>query len=224
MTRNITAVLGALTMMTQTDIKRSLAYSTVSQLGFMMIQCGLGLYTLALFHIIAHGFYKAHAFLSTGTLIDDVKAPKRNLSNLGLLVSYATAITLIVAGRNSLAIYFGILALALTQVIGSRKELLSGVVKNFVGSLAYIAVGVGIYVGFEHFGGSYLSRVIPQKMGIDAVWVASVALVFALFSLGIYLAKRMQNLNEPTGKRLWVFFWNGGYIPHISSRFFNGNF
>jgi NAD(P)H-quinone oxidoreductase subunit 5 len=63
----LTALLGALVMLTQTSIKRGLAYSTISQMGFMMLQCGLGAFSAALLHIVAHSLYKAYAFLSSGT-------------------------------------------------------------------------------------------------------------------------------------------------------------
>jgi NAD(P)H-quinone oxidoreductase subunit 5 len=62
----LTALIGSLVMLTQTDVKRSLAYSTVSQMGFMFMQCGLGAFSAAVLHMIAHGLYKAHAFLGTG--------------------------------------------------------------------------------------------------------------------------------------------------------------
>lgn len=65
----ITALLGALVMLTQTSIKRSLAYSTIAQMGFMMLQCGLGAFSAAMLHILAHSLYKAHAFLSSGGVI-----------------------------------------------------------------------------------------------------------------------------------------------------------
>ncbi len=64
----VTAVFASLVMLTQTSIKRSLAYSTIAQMGFMMLQCGLGLFAAAMLHLIAHSLYKAHAFLSSGTL------------------------------------------------------------------------------------------------------------------------------------------------------------
>ena len=51
----------------QTDVKRMLAYSTVGQMGFMMAQCGLGLFPAALAHIVTHGIFKAHLFLATGS-------------------------------------------------------------------------------------------------------------------------------------------------------------
>lgn len=63
-----TACLAAMIMLTQTSIKRSLAYSTIAQMGFMMLQCGLGAYAAAMLHIMAHSAYKAHAFLNSGTV------------------------------------------------------------------------------------------------------------------------------------------------------------
>lgn len=65
-----TALLGSVVMLTQTSIKRSLAYSTIAQMGFMMLQCGLGAFSAALLHIVAHSLYKAHAFLSSGSVLD----------------------------------------------------------------------------------------------------------------------------------------------------------
>lgn len=65
-----TAVVGSVVMLTQTSIKRSLAYSTIAQMGFMMLQCGLGAYSAALLHLIAHSLYKAHAFLSSGSVLE----------------------------------------------------------------------------------------------------------------------------------------------------------
>ena len=61
-----TALFAAIVSLTQTDIKRSLAYSTISQLGFMTMLCGVGAFVAAIFHLIAHGFFKAFLFLSTG--------------------------------------------------------------------------------------------------------------------------------------------------------------
>lgn len=65
----LTAIFASVVMMTQTSIKRSLAYSTIAQMGFMMLECGLGLYAIAVVHLVAHSIYKAHAFLSSGTLL-----------------------------------------------------------------------------------------------------------------------------------------------------------
>ena len=65
----ITALLGGIVMLSQTSVKRSLAFSTIAQMGFMMLQCGLGSFSAALLHIVAHSLYKAHAFLSSGSVL-----------------------------------------------------------------------------------------------------------------------------------------------------------
>lgn len=65
----LTAIIGATAALAQWDIKRVLAYSTVSQLGFMVVAVGLGAYTAALFHLLTHGVFKALLFLGSGSVI-----------------------------------------------------------------------------------------------------------------------------------------------------------
>ncbi len=82
------AVLGALTacfaaavMLTQTSVKKSLAWSTIAQMGFMMLQCGLGAFSAAMLHIIAHSLYKAHAFLNSGDVLNQAAATRGAVKN-----------------------------------------------------------------------------------------------------------------------------------------------
>ncbi len=72
-----TALFGSLVMLTQSAVKTSLAWSTVAQMGFMILQCGLALFPLALLHIVAHSLYKAHAFLASGGTVDLVASIRR---------------------------------------------------------------------------------------------------------------------------------------------------
>jgi len=65
----ITALLAALIAITQNDIKKVLAYSTVSQLGFMFMAAGAGAYGVAIFHVVTHAFFKACLFLTAGSVI-----------------------------------------------------------------------------------------------------------------------------------------------------------
>ena len=60
--------------LTQTDIKKLLAYSTISQIGFMIMTCGLGAFVAAVFHLLAHGFLKGFLFLSTGNALRSTSA------------------------------------------------------------------------------------------------------------------------------------------------------
>jgi NADH-quinone oxidoreductase subunit L len=83
----ITALLGALIAFGQTDIKKVLAYSTVSQLGFMFIACGSGAYWAGMFHVTTHAFFKALLFLGSGAVIHAM-AHEQDMRNYGKLAKY----------------------------------------------------------------------------------------------------------------------------------------
>ncbi|KAH0854210.1 LOW QUALITY PROTEIN: hypothetical protein HID58_090043 [Brassica napus] len=72
--RIITVLLGATLALAQKDIKRGLAYSTMSQLGYMMLALGMGSYRSALFHLITHAYSKALLFLGSGSIIHSMEA------------------------------------------------------------------------------------------------------------------------------------------------------
>ncbi len=69
----VTALIGALIAVSQYDIKRVLAYSTISQLGFMVAAVGMGAYVAAAFHLLTHAFFKALLFLGSGSVIHGVE-------------------------------------------------------------------------------------------------------------------------------------------------------
>jgi NAD(P)H-quinone oxidoreductase subunit 5 len=69
-----TAFLGASIAVTQNDIKKGLAYSTISQLGYMVMAMGIGAYTAGLFHLMTHAYFKAMLFLGSGSVIHGMEA------------------------------------------------------------------------------------------------------------------------------------------------------
>ena len=69
----ITAILGSLLMLTQNDIKKALGYSTMGQMGFMIMECGVGAFSLAIYHMFAHGIFKGTMFLSSGGVINHAR-------------------------------------------------------------------------------------------------------------------------------------------------------
>ncbi len=77
----ITAIAASLLMLVVSDIKRALGYSTVGQMGYMIMEIGLGAFSLAIYHLIVHGIFKATLFLESGSLIKlarhDSNLPKR---------------------------------------------------------------------------------------------------------------------------------------------------
>ena len=74
----LTTILGSSMMLTQNDIKKTLGYSTIGQMGFMIMECGLGAYALAIFHLIAHGIFKATIFLNCGQVIHAARQEPRS--------------------------------------------------------------------------------------------------------------------------------------------------
>src|SRR5205085_2604895 len=77
-----TAIFAATIGITQTDIKRVLAYSTVSQLGYMFLACGVGAYAAGIFHLMTHAFFKALLFLAAGSVIHALSG-EQDMRNMG---------------------------------------------------------------------------------------------------------------------------------------------
>ncbi len=107
-----TAVLGATIALVQTDIKKVLAYSTVSQLGYMFLACGVGAFGVAVFHLFTHAFFKALLFLGSGSVIHALGG-EQDMRKMGGLwrripVTFWTFVigTLAIAGIPGLAGYF----------------------------------------------------------------------------------------------------------------------
>jgi NADH-quinone oxidoreductase subunit L len=107
-----TAILAASIAMTQTDIKRVLAYSTLSQLGYMFAALGVGAFSAAIFHLMAHGFFKGLLFLGSGSVIHSVhdEQDMRRMGGLAkrIRITYASMLvgSLAIAGIPPLAGFF----------------------------------------------------------------------------------------------------------------------
>lgn len=98
----MTAVLAGFVMLTRVSIKVRLAWSTVAQMGFMILECGLGLYSFAALHLIGHSLYKAHAFLSAADIVRQTRV--RMMSRL----SAPAGLSLILAPALGCAVLLGI--------------------------------------------------------------------------------------------------------------------
>ncbi len=81
-----TALMAATIALTQNDIKRVLAYSTISQLGYMFLGCGVGAFAAAIFHLMTHAFFKALLFLGSGSVIHALHG-EQDMRRMGALKS-----------------------------------------------------------------------------------------------------------------------------------------
>jgi NAD(P)H-quinone oxidoreductase subunit 5 len=228
---SVTAVFASLVMITQNDFKKKLAYSTVSQMGMMMLACGLQLYSVALFHIFAHSFYKAKAFLSIGSIIEESKRIQCKQQSSGTLVLCCTiflGVIIIYAAsttqkyfNTAYAIYFAILFIGLVDGM-----LVKGFRPGFVGALlksAGIILGaIILYILIETVLDNRTRDTFLQEGGApsdDRIFILYVGyLAYALFSLGLYLSNKILVPKNHMLEKLYVYFWNGGYLPVITTR------
>ncbi len=155
----VTAVVGTVIMLTQPSIKTALAYSTVGQMGFMMLQCGLGAYSAAVVHLVGHSLYKAHAFLSSGDVV-------RRLQREGWQ-----------AGSRSGATVPGLLKLATLAALYTGTATLSGygwMAQPVVFSLGWVLV-LGLWLFLDSPG-----RAVAGQLRLLAGAAAAAACYFAL--------------------------------------------
>ncbi len=227
-----TGVFGALVMITQNDIKRKLAYSTVSQMGLMMFACGIGAYSFALFHILAHSLYKAHAFLSTGNLVEESKKISIPLVSQGLsrmAFFCAVGLGLIVLGAVvdqgrylAEATYLSVILLGLSQS-AQALDLSSSVGKRvlIMVNLALLSAFV-FYIFTESWVKAFTSTEIAQlrtSIGFESPLFAVCLAGYVIFAIGYYLANEMIRPSGTWQERFYVYLWNGGYFKAKTDRF-----
>ncbi|HEY8868818.1 MAG TPA: NADH-quinone oxidoreductase subunit L [Candidatus Limnocylindrales bacterium] len=144
-----TAILAASIAFTQTDIKRVLAYSTLSQLGYMFAALGVGAWTAAIFHLMAHGFFKGLLFLDSGSVIHAVH-DEQDMRKMGGLsrkipITYWTMLigAVAISGIPPLAGFF------------SKDEILGEAAKNgfwWVSLVGYIVAAMTAFYMFRLIG------------------------------------------------------------------------
>lgn len=142
-----TTIVAALVMATRAAVKGALAWSTIGQMGFMLVQCGLGAWHLALMHLLAHSLYKAHTFLSSGSVVQQWRAS--HLVHGHHTKLWHLMFGLIVAAAAVAPFYLG-------TVVSTRA--FSGHVSNGIAPLALVLglsfapmIGRAVAAGFRPF-------------------------------------------------------------------------
>ncbi len=235
-----TALFGGVVMLTQPSVKVSLAWSTVAQMGFMILQCGLALFPLALLHILAHSLYKAHAFLSAGGAVERVAAIRRpgpvavpGLAAVARAFALAIAIYGVVYLLSGFLIGFGAkspqaVALGMILIFGVAYLLAQGLadtapralttrtaILSVVATVAYLA----LQRGSEWMAAGTLP---PAPVAGPLEWTL---ILLALFSFGaVALAQATLPLwaHHPAAQGLRIHLSNGLYINAIEDRLLKG--
>jgi NAD(P)H-quinone oxidoreductase subunit 5 len=229
-----TALFAGIVMLTQTSVKVSLAWSTVAQMGFMLLQCGLGSFASALLHVVAHSLYKAHAFLASGSVVDLAKAawsptargkphPVR-LAGLLLLsvllvvgVGYALGVT--PAAEPGIVVLGAILLMGVTHLLWNSTG--DHVPLPVVARGAALAVGVTLAYFALQFGAHHvLDAALPDATATaGAFGVALGALVIATFMAVLWLQAELPwRAQHPHWHAAYVHLHNGLYVNAWTNR------
>ena len=226
----VTALFGGIVMLTQTSIKRSLAFSTIAQMGFMMLQCGLGAFAAALLHIVAHSLYKAHAFLSCGsvveqavrTRVDKPAAPGVRASLLALPLVIVAAVAAVIVGRGLTGqaatatsgglVLHAVMAVALATLLW--QSMLAGSWRLAGMGLAMacgvsILSAVAVEAATRLLAGASVARSIDPPSLLDTI----VAMVVVVGFLGVFALQAAATLlgRHPLVRGLYVHAANGFY-------------
>ncbi|WP_301749862.1 proton-conducting transporter membrane subunit [uncultured Erythrobacter sp.] len=234
----LTALFGAAVMLTQSAIKTALAWSTISQMGFMLLQCGLGLWTLALLHIIAHSLYKAHAFLSSGGAVAEVANIRRPglvavPSVAAVLKSFALALAIFAAIAGAFTAAFGpkspqALALGAILIFGVAYLVAQGLADRAPVALTKRTAGAALAAAIGYFSFQTLAQAIwgpilpPAPMPTELEWAM---LVIAVASFGLVaFAQALFPLwaHHPATAGLRVHLANGLYLNALLDRAIGG--
>ncbi len=235
-----TALFGGVVMLTQPTVKVSLAWSTVAQMGFMILQCGLALFPLALLHIVAHSLYKAHAFLSAGGAVDRVAAIRRPgpvaVPSLEA-VARAFGLAILIYGGvfllSGLLLGFGgkspqAVALGAILIFGVAYLLAQGLAdaapKELTQRTAVLSLAATVaYVALQR-GSEWLTfGTLPLTPAPGALEWALILL--ALFSFGaVALAQATLPLwaHHPAAQGLRIHLANGLYVNAVEDRLLKG--
>lgn len=181
----LTALFAGLVMLTQPAVKTSLAWSTIAQMGFMIMQCGLALFPLALLHIVAHSLYKAHAFLSSGGAVDQIAAFRRP----GRVA---------IPGPGAVARAF-LVALGIYAIIG-------GIIGFLGESPQALALGAMLIFGVAYLIAQGLAEAAPKALTRRLVVLATLASVgyFALHTGATWLIGGSVPVTPAPGPLEWV--------------------
>ena len=222
-----TAVLAALVMTTRVSVKVSLAWSTCAQMGFMLLECGLGAYGLALLHLVAHSLYKAHAFLSSGRAVEQqltrrmTPFPAR-ITGLHWVLGTASAALLVLAFGWALGSASGadagMGAAALILTFALAPLFMRGAAGNagaFVRGVAMAAVLVATYAA----GHALFSTVAPTVRGAPVMNLVRFALVSVAF-VALYVMQSIIVV-RPAGRLARSFYpacFAGFYLDELCTR------
>jgi NAD(P)H-quinone oxidoreductase subunit 5 len=229
----ITLALAALVMLTQTSVKVSLAWSTTAQMGFMLLECGLGLYSLAMLHLVAHSLYKAHAFLASGSVVESFRAPVVSHGPSKAPAGYKTAaLGIAVISTLGIGALFGLtldqqpalLAAGAIVAIAITQLLLQALSIQTHGAFLSRAVALSLVVSTAYFTLHHAfelalaGSVLAVREVNDTFQLILMVKIIAVFAALILIQQALKSGRSPRRDALYMHLYNGFYIDVFFTR------
>ncbi len=229
-----TALFGSIVMLTQTSVKVSLAYSTVAQMGFMILECGLRAFVAALLHILAHSLYKAHAFLSSGSVIDLARASwtpspggQPHPARFALALAASLPVAFAVGGmfhagvieNPGAATLATILLMSLAHLIANAldERTKAYVLGKAIGMSAIVAVVFfTLHAAVERIFASSLPQAAPLRGPEDLILVIVVIVSFGAVIL--FQSVMARHAISPFWQAVYVHLSQGLYLNTLANR------
>ena len=227
-----TALFASLVMLTHASVKRSLAFSTVAQMGFMMLECGLGAFSLAILHMVAHSLYKAHAFLSSGSVhrmekgawvpsgmpVSMFRLASAVLTSIGLTLLSAQAFRIDLLGEPGGLVLGCTFMMAISYMLWNLWGELMTIKRTVTGILLGGLLGAG-YFSLHHIFSNLLGPfaiVTPPASGLG---LAIAAMPLALFTIALLIQTELPlRAAVPMFQALYVHARNGFYFNTLANR------
>lgn len=229
----LTALLASVIYLTQTSVKTALGYSSMAHMGFSLMVCGLGAFPPAMLHLIAHSFYKAHSFLSSGTVIDLIRGSRmeqrpRSVRPGKVMLGTAMALVLYIGfamiwgidpqSELSLLLLGAIIILGLSRIFTYALDFQGNFALLLQASLIALLVSVAFF-GLESGASHLLAGQVPELTFPEMGKLITMALILVAFGVVVFLQILAPRLSyRPLYRRLAIHIRNGFYANAFFDR------
>ena len=229
----LSAVFGSVVYMTQPSVKTALGYSSIAHMGFSFMVSGLGVFSASLLHLLGHSFYKAHAFLSSGSAIDLIKASrfKKGAGSPGILRAIGGGLAAILVYGLFLYLFqiditknYQLVALGFIIIMGLSRVFAEAFssgknLKLFVHSLIVALTISFAFFFFESIMSHLIYGQVPEISEAGRSKNLTIGLILSVFALIVFLQIVAPKLKKGAfSLKLGIHLRNGLYVNALFDR------
>lgn len=229
----LTALYGSVIFLTQSSVKTALGYSSIAHMGFMLLVCGMGVYSAAMLHLVAHSFYKAHAFLSSGSAVESLKqakieTPPRTGSPTRILMSLLFSIGVYLGlstlwgldpfsniglFATGLIIIMGLWQLSATAIDsnGIIKGVLTTILLTLLVGVSFFALEFAMHIVLA----SQIPAMVQPGIGLS-ILISAIIIIYGLIVLIQVGAPSLSS--RPVWNQLYIHIKRGFYVSTLFDR------